>query len=72
VALNAKVSFSSTWDNNHVHYILDNILKPACWARKNNDIKPWIQVSCENPKIWIGAIVQGRGDLDQWVTSIQF
>jgi hypothetical protein len=69
--LGAKVTFSSTWDNNHVHCDIDNNIKPACWTAKGNDANPWAQISCEYPKMWTGVILQGRGDADQWVKSVK-
>lgn len=72
VAAGAHVTFSSSFDYEHVHYQLDsknNI--PCSWSAKQNKVGEWIQVSQESPKYWAGIIIQGRGDLNQWVKTIR-
>jgi hypothetical protein len=73
VAAGSPVSFSSSYDPDHVHYHLDYELEaPHCWSAKTSTLGQWIQVSVERPKYWTGVVVQGRGDvLDQWVTSFK-
>ena len=41
------------------------------WAPANCRIGQWIQVSCEDPQYWTDVILQGRGDQEQWVTSLK-
>jgi hypothetical protein len=75
VAAGANVTYSSFWhgaDTANTNYLLDSHYPPShAWQSRSNDLGEWIQVSQENPRLWTGVIMQGRGDWDQWVKSIK-
>ena len=73
VTVGCNVTFSSSYNNDHENYWLDNKNHGAhAWQAKSSVLGNWIQVGCESPKYWTGAIIQGRGNLDQWVKTVIF
>lgn len=73
VAAGANVTFSSCHNPEHVNYPLDyNGPPPQAWCAKKLEKGEWIQVSQESPRLWRGIIIQGRGDMEQWVTNVKF
>ena len=65
-------SFRQYPDTCFIHYELDyNHMVPNSWSGALLAVGQWIQVSQENPRLWTGVIMQGRGDSDQWVKSIK-
>ena len=71
VSAGANVYFSSSCNSDHEKYMLDHANGYSGWAAKQCIVGEWIQVSQENPRLWTGVIMQGRGDGDQWVKSIK-
>jgi hypothetical protein len=72
VGAGSLVSYSSCLDLNHTHYQLDYAIGGYhAWCPKVSQLSEWIQVSCENPKFWIGLLTQGRGDCDGWIRSFK-
>lgn len=37
------------------------------WSAGINDKQQWVQISSMAPEFWVGVVVQGRGNADQWV-----
>ena len=69
----SQVTFSSSFAQNHENFQLD-FCQPSnahAWCAYKNQIGESIQVSSEVARIYIGLILQGRGDHDQWPTTIK-
>ena len=72
VAAGANVISSGQFDAYSMNYLLDhNGAAHHAWISKDNVIGRFIQVSQENPRLWTAIVTQGRGDYDQWVTTLK-
>jgi len=43
--------------------------KTGAWSARQNDVHQWLQVDLEGKTEVTGIKIQGRQELDQWVTS---
>jgi hypothetical protein len=63
-------SSSSDFNSNHAAKLcrLNSIDGQANWSAKKNDRKQWLQIDLGKIESILGVAVQGRFNLDQWVT----
>jgi len=64
-------AYSSVWDNNaigtgHARSMLDSL---QAWSAATNSVGQWMQVDLGATKKIVGTVVQGRANLDQWITK---
>ena len=72
VAAGCNVNFSGSSGSDYQNFLLDYSMNGTFgWTAKEGKVGEWIQVSCEEPKYWTEIIIQGRGDIDHWVTSFK-
>ena len=66
------IRYSSAFNFVHTHYELDyNLHLYHAWCPASTNKGEWIQVSKEEPAMWTDIILQGRGDIDFWITSFK-
>eukprot|EP01012_Entosiphon_sulcatum_P008129 TRINITY_DN14306_c0_g1_i1.p1 TRINITY_DN14306_c0_g1~~TRINITY_DN14306_c0_g1_i1.p1 ORF type:complete len:148 (-),score=19.48 TRINITY_DN14306_c0_g1_i1:25-468(-) len=67
------VSYSSYWNGDHLGWRLHSLAfrdeVRGAWSAGQNVLGEWIQVATVIPQWWTAVDLQGRQDVDQWVTK---
>nr|XP_054771623.1 retinoschisin-like [Lytechinus pictus] len=72
----SSLTASSEWNADHsarrarLNLLRVNLLRGA-WSAKENKLGEWIQVDLSVTYLIVGVAIQGRDDIDQWVTSFK-
>jgi len=71
----SQISSDGYWagleSHGHVHGRLDSNTGVGGWAAASPNKGHWIQVDLYKPKTVYGVMIQGRGQIQQWVTKFK-
>ncbi|EGC39122.1 hypothetical protein DICPUDRAFT_75318 [Dictyostelium purpureum] len=68
----SNYSANNSQDNCFLNYTNDKLTSKGAsesWSASIINNAQYIVAGCENPRTFVAVALQGRGDLDQWVTS---
>jgi hypothetical protein len=71
----ARPVVSSSWNSSHsaenaqLNSTQGGPGMSSAWCAGSNDLNQWFQLCFDSQKSWTKISIQGRGDVDQWVTE---